>query len=140
MSTLNLSDQQPNPYQVVADEYALQQRIRGGANWFYWIAVLSLVNSAVYYARHRFFYRGDFRRLRRVRRQTTKLGVHRRNDFIRARRHSRTFVRRVFVRRLSRLRADYDFQRLLGGARIERSRSVGEFSRAAATGKLINQN
>lgn len=48
MSTLNLSDQKPNPHQAVADEYALEQRLRSGANWFFWIAALSLVNSAVF--------------------------------------------------------------------------------------------
>jgi hypothetical protein len=44
MSTLNLTDQPPDPRR----EYELIAQMKGGANWFYWTAGLSLVNTAVF--------------------------------------------------------------------------------------------
>src|SRR5215207_8255302 len=47
MSTLNLSPE-PEQEQIAADNYELINRARGGANWFYWIAGLSVVNSLIF--------------------------------------------------------------------------------------------
>lgn len=47
MSTLDLSPE-PEQNNVVADEYEMQSRMKSGANWFYWIAALSLINSAIF--------------------------------------------------------------------------------------------
>lgn len=46
MDTLNLSEKE----ETSVDEVELQRQMSGGANWFYWIAGLSLVNSAVFLA------------------------------------------------------------------------------------------
>lgn len=49
MGTLNLSDeQQTDAQQNSHDEYERNNRIKNGANWFYWIAALSLINSAIF--------------------------------------------------------------------------------------------
>jgi hypothetical protein len=45
MDTLNLTDEQSKNSQ---DEYERNAQMKSGANWFYWIAALSLVNSAVF--------------------------------------------------------------------------------------------
>ncbi len=44
METLNLTDQPKDP----KIEYDRINQMKGGANWFYWIAALSLVNSVVF--------------------------------------------------------------------------------------------
>lgn len=44
METLNLSDQPKDP----KEEYDKINQMNGGANWFYWIAGLSLVNSLIF--------------------------------------------------------------------------------------------
>ena len=47
MSVLNLSSE-PAPEKIAADNYELLRRTKSGANWFYWIAGLSLVNSMIF--------------------------------------------------------------------------------------------
>lgn len=44
METLNLADEPKDP----KEEYDKINRMKGGANWFFWIAGLSLVNSAIF--------------------------------------------------------------------------------------------
>ena len=44
MQTLNLTDEPKNP----KEEYEKISRMKGGAHWFYWIAALSLINSAIF--------------------------------------------------------------------------------------------
>lgn len=53
MSVLNLSPE-PDQEKIFADNYELASRAKGGASWFYWIAVLSLVNTII------FFYGGNW--------------------------------------------------------------------------------
>ncbi len=52
MSELNLSseenEQKSNEYRQAAIDYELVAQAKGGANWFYWIAGLSLVNSLIF--------------------------------------------------------------------------------------------
>ncbi len=47
MGILDLSST-PEQEKIVADDYELLRRTKSGANWFYWIAGLSLVNSIIY--------------------------------------------------------------------------------------------
>lgn len=47
MSTLNLSPE-PEQEKIINDHNELENRVKGGANWFYWIAGLSLVNSLIF--------------------------------------------------------------------------------------------
>ena len=47
MSVLNLSPE-PEQEKIAADNYDLLRRTKSGANWFYWIAALSLVNSIIF--------------------------------------------------------------------------------------------
>lgn len=44
MSTLNLTDEPPN----AIDEYKKVSQMKSGANWFFWIAGLSMVNSLIF--------------------------------------------------------------------------------------------
>ena len=44
MSTLNLTDEPQNPQQ----EYEKIQQMKNGANWFFWIAALSMINSTIF--------------------------------------------------------------------------------------------
>ncbi len=44
MSTLNLTDEPQSPLQ----EYEKNNQVKNGANWFYWIAALSMINSAIF--------------------------------------------------------------------------------------------
>ncbi|HEY8561689.1 MAG TPA: hypothetical protein VIL74_15040 [Pyrinomonadaceae bacterium] len=48
MSTLNLTPE-PERAEIVADDHELLSRAKGGANWFYWIAALSVVNSLIFH-------------------------------------------------------------------------------------------
>lgn len=52
MSSLNLSpeenEQKSDAYRQAEMDYALVAQAKGGANWFYWIAGLSLVNSLIF--------------------------------------------------------------------------------------------
>ena len=52
MSELNLSseenDQKSNEYRQAEIDYALTAQAKSGANWFYWIAGLSLINSVIF--------------------------------------------------------------------------------------------
>ncbi len=47
MSTLNLSSE-PEQEKIIANDYELKSRVKSGANWFYWIAGLSLINSLIF--------------------------------------------------------------------------------------------
>lgn len=47
MSVLNLSSE-PEQEKISADNYELLRRTKSGANWFYWIAGLSLINSIIF--------------------------------------------------------------------------------------------
>ncbi len=47
MSVLNLSSE-PEQEKIIADNDDLAKRTKSGANWFYWIAGLSLVNSIIF--------------------------------------------------------------------------------------------
>lgn len=47
MSTLNLTPE-PEQEKIGADNYALKEQAKSGANWFYWIAGLSVVNSLIF--------------------------------------------------------------------------------------------
>lgn len=47
MGTLNLSPE-PEQEKIFAENYELLSRTKSGANWFYWIAGLSLVNSLIF--------------------------------------------------------------------------------------------
>lgn len=40
--------QQQQHYAAVATRYKLEQQLRSGANWFYWIAGLSALNTIIY--------------------------------------------------------------------------------------------
>ena len=44
MSTLNLTDEPQSPLQ----EYEKNNQVKSGANWFFWIAALSMINSAIF--------------------------------------------------------------------------------------------
>ena len=44
METLNLTDEPKDP----KEEYDKINQMKGGAHWFYWIAALSLINSAIF--------------------------------------------------------------------------------------------
>lgn len=44
MSTLNLTDEPQSPLQ----EYEKNNQVKNGAHWFYWIAALSMINSAIF--------------------------------------------------------------------------------------------
>ena len=46
---LELKDESPNA-PIERDRSELEQRMKNGANWFYWIAGLSLVNSLLFLA------------------------------------------------------------------------------------------
>ena len=48
MGTLNLSPE-PEQEKIIADNYELINQVKSGANWFYWIAGLSLVNSLIFF-------------------------------------------------------------------------------------------
>ena len=48
MGLLNLSPE-PEQEKIIADDQELQTRVKSGANWFYWIAGLSLVNSLIFF-------------------------------------------------------------------------------------------
>ena len=47
MGTLNILPE-PEQERILADDYELVSRVKRGANWFYWIAGLSLVNSLIF--------------------------------------------------------------------------------------------
>ena len=47
MSTLNLTPE-PEQEKIVGDNHELISQAKSGANWFYWIAGLSVVNSLIY--------------------------------------------------------------------------------------------
>lgn len=47
MSVLNLSSE-PEQEKIIADNDDLLRRAKSGANWFYWIAGLSLINSIIF--------------------------------------------------------------------------------------------
>jgi|SRR5215204_1417633 len=47
MSTLNLTPE-PEQERIVTDKYELISQAQSGANWFYWIAGLSVVNSLIF--------------------------------------------------------------------------------------------
>jgi len=47
MSVLNLSPE-PEQEKILTDNYASASHAKGGANWFYWIAGLSIVNSLIF--------------------------------------------------------------------------------------------
>ena len=47
MSTLNLSPE-PEQERIATDNYVLASHAKRGANWFYWIAGLSVVNSLIF--------------------------------------------------------------------------------------------
>ena len=47
MSVLNLSSETEQE-KIIADNDDLLRRAKSGANWFYWIAGLSLINSIVF--------------------------------------------------------------------------------------------
>ena len=47
MSILNLSSE-PEQEKIIADNDDLLKRAKSGANWFYWIAGLSLINSIIF--------------------------------------------------------------------------------------------
>ena len=47
MSTLNLSPE-PEQEKILTDNYELASHAKGGANWFYWVAGLSVVNSLIF--------------------------------------------------------------------------------------------
>ncbi|HEY0429202.1 MAG TPA: hypothetical protein VGC76_15585 [Pyrinomonadaceae bacterium] len=46
MGALNLTPE-PEQEKITADKIELLSRIRSGAGWFYWIAGLSIINSAI---------------------------------------------------------------------------------------------
>ena len=52
MSTLNISpdenEQKSNEYKQAEIAYETVAQAKGGANWFYWIAGLSLINSVIF--------------------------------------------------------------------------------------------
>ena len=48
MGLLNLSPE-PEQEKIIADDQELLTRVKSGANWFYWIAGLSLVNSLIFF-------------------------------------------------------------------------------------------
>jgi hypothetical protein len=47
MGMLNLSSE-PDQEKIFADNYELSAQTKRGANWFYWIAGLSLINSLIF--------------------------------------------------------------------------------------------
>src|ERR1043165_9135746 len=47
MSTLNLSPE-PEQEKIGVDNFELINQAKSGANWFYWIAGLSVVNSLIF--------------------------------------------------------------------------------------------
>jgi hypothetical protein len=49
VSSLNLSPE-PEQAPIVQDNYELESQAKSGANWFYWIAGLSIVNSVIFLA------------------------------------------------------------------------------------------
>lgn len=47
MSVLNLSSE-PEQEKITTDDYELLKQTKSGANWFYWVAGLSLINSVIF--------------------------------------------------------------------------------------------
>lgn len=45
---LELKDEDPNT-PIETDRAELEQRLKSGANWFYWVAGLSLINSVLFF-------------------------------------------------------------------------------------------